>query len=61
MYVAAVNRNGACHALLEDVVLGRARELWRGEMPGGDVAAMLVYYEDRCDDCPERLHERVHW
>ena len=61
MYVAAVNRNGACHALLEDVVLGRARELWRGEMPGGDVAAMLVYYEDRCDDCPERLRERVHW
>jgi hypothetical protein len=58
MYVAAVNRNGSCGPLLEDVALGRARELWRGRMPGGDVAGMLVYYEDRCDDCPERLRER---
>jgi hypothetical protein len=60
MYVAAVNRNGACRPLLEDVALGRARELWRGEMPGGDTAAMLVYYEGRCEDCPERLREHVH-
>jgi hypothetical protein len=60
MYVAAINRNGACRPLLDDVALGRARELWRDEMPGGDVAALLVYYEGRCDDCPERLREHVH-
>ena len=60
MYVAAVNRNGACRPLLADVALGRAQELWRGVMPGGDVAAMLVYYEGRCDDCPERLREHLH-
>jgi hypothetical protein len=29
-------------------------------MPGGDVAALLVHYEGRCDDCPERLREHVH-
>jgi hypothetical protein len=60
MYVAAVNRNGACRPLLEDVALGRARELWRGIMPGDDVGALLVYYEGRCDDCPERLREHLH-
>jgi hypothetical protein len=60
MYVAAVNRNGACGPLLEDVARGRAQELWRGVMPGGDVAALLVYYEGRCDDCPERLRESLH-
>ncbi len=60
MYVAAVNRNGVCRPLLEDVAVGRAQELWRAEMPGEDVAAMLVYYEGRCDDCPERLRENLH-
>jgi hypothetical protein len=55
MYVAAINRNQLCRPLLEDVARGRARELWRAEMPGGDVAALLVYYEGRCEDCPERL------
>lgn len=60
MYVAAVNRNELCRPLLEDVALGRARELWRGEMPGGDVGALLVYYEGRCDDCPERLRGDLH-
>lgn len=60
MYVAAVNRNDSCRPILEDVARGRARELWRGVMPGGDVAAILVYYEDRCDDCPERLTEHLH-
>jgi hypothetical protein len=55
MYVGAVNRNGACRPLLEDVARGRAQELWRSEMPGGDVSAMLVYYDGRCDDCPQRL------
>jgi len=59
MYVAAINRNGACAPLLEDVARGRARELWRAEMPGGDVAALLVYYAGRCDDCPRRLRQHV--
>jgi hypothetical protein len=59
MYVAAINRNGACRPLLEDVARGRARELWRAEMPGGDVAALLVHYPGRCDDCPSRLRQHV--
>jgi hypothetical protein len=59
MYVAAINRNGACRPLLDDVARGRARELWRAAMPGGDVAALLVYYAHRCDDCPRRLREHV--
>jgi hypothetical protein len=59
MYVAAINRNRACAPLLEDVGHGRARELWRAEMPGGDVAALLVYYGGRCDDCPRRLRQHL--
>jgi hypothetical protein len=57
-YVAALNRDGACAPLLEDVAAGKARELWREELPTGAVGALLVHYEGPCDDCPERLLPR---
>jgi hypothetical protein len=54
-YVASLNRDGASAPLIEDVAAGKARELWREELPGGGVAALLVHYEGRCEECPERL------
>jgi hypothetical protein len=55
-YVVSINRSGASRPLLDDVDAGRARVLWRDDMPGGDLAAVLVKYETRCEDCPKLLH-----
>jgi hypothetical protein len=56
-FVAAINRDNSCRPLLEDLAAHRSHELWREEMPGGRLAALLVYYERPCPACPVRLHD----
>jgi len=50
-YVVATNRNGTNRRILEDIAAGRARELWRDEMPAGDPAAVLAFYTEPCGHC----------
>jgi hypothetical protein len=55
-FVAAINRDGSCRPLLDDLATHRSHEIWRAPMPRGGLAALLVYYARPCGDCPKRLH-----
>jgi hypothetical protein len=54
-YVLATNRNGTNHRILEDIAAGRAKELWRDAIPGGDPAAVLAFYTEPCPYCQLRV------
>jgi len=50
-YVLATNRTGTNRRILEDIAAGRARELWRDEVPAGDPPAVLAFYTEPCPHC----------
>jgi hypothetical protein len=56
-YVVATNRNGTNHRILEDIAAGRARELWRDGVPGGDPAAVLAFYTEPCPHCRLKVRQ----
>jgi hypothetical protein len=56
-YVVATNRNGTNRRILEDIAAGRARELWRDEVPGGDPAAVLAFYTEPCPHCRLKVRQ----
>jgi len=56
-YVVATNRNGTNRGILEDIAAGRARELWREEIPGGDAAALLAFYTEPCPHCRLKVRQ----
>ncbi len=56
-YVVATNRNGTNHRILEDIAAGRARELWRDPVPGGDPAAVLAFYTEPCGHCRLKVRQ----
>jgi hypothetical protein len=56
-YVVATNRNGTNHRILEDIAAGRARELWRDAVPGGDPGAVLAFYTEPCPHCRLKVRQ----
>jgi hypothetical protein len=54
-YVLATNRNGTNHRILEDIAAGRALELWRDPVPGGEAGAVLAKYTEPCPHCQLRV------
>ena len=56
-YVLATNRNGTNHRIMEDIAAGRATELWRDPVPGGDPGAVLARYTERCDHCRLKVRQ----
>jgi hypothetical protein len=56
-YVVATNRNGTNHRILEDIAAGRAREIWRDAVPGGDPGAVLAFYTEPCPHCRLKVRQ----
>jgi hypothetical protein len=56
-YVVATNRNGTNHRILEDIAAGRAREIWRDEVPDGDPGAVLAFYSEPCPHCRLKVRQ----
>jgi hypothetical protein len=56
-YVLATNRNGTNHRIMEDIAAGRARELWRDPVPGGDPGAVLAFYTEPCPYCRLKVRQ----